>query len=133
MAHLNEFKNLGLILKIRRLIKLDHLDGVFSTRAIANWLSQCMRRAGTGFCHIGIFSKRLRSHYASSVALSKAMISDSVVYLANKVCLEDFQYIAALYAHIYLWISSSLSLISSLHHIILPRLLVLYCSAVYNF
>ena len=63
---------------------------VFNTRAIADWLAQCMHRAETGFSHIKISSKKLRNHYASFAGFSKAMNSDSIVDLANKVCLEDF-------------------------------------------
>ena len=44
----------------------------------------------TGFGHIGMSSKRFRSHSASSPALSKAMNSDSMVNHAIHVCLEDF-------------------------------------------
>ena len=54
-----------------------------------------MRIAGTGFSHIGISSKKFLSHSASSAALSKAMNSDSMVDLANTVCLVDFHDIAA--------------------------------------
>ena len=54
-----------------------------------------MRIAGTGFSHIGISSKKFLSHSASSAAFSKAMNSDSMVDLANTVCLVDFHDIAA--------------------------------------
>ena len=42
----------------------------------------------------GIFSKKFRSHSASSHALSKTMNSDSIVERAIHVCLDDFQDIA---------------------------------------
>ena len=54
-----------------------------------------MQIAGTGFDHLGIFSTNWRSHSASSVALSKAMNSNSIVDLAMHVYLEDFQETAA--------------------------------------
>ncbi len=63
---------------------------------IADWLSQCIHMAGTGFGHLGISSKNWRSHSASSPHLSRAMNSDSMVDLAIIVCLEDFQEMAAL-------------------------------------
>ena len=50
-----------------------------------------MQIAGTGFDHIGMSSKKLRNHYASSPALSKAMNSDSIVDRAIHVCFVDFQ------------------------------------------
>ena len=53
-----------------------------------------MRIASTGFSHIGISSKKILSHSASSAALSKAMNSDSMVDLANIVYLVDFHDIA---------------------------------------
>ncbi|CAN8307660.1 unnamed protein product [Cochlearia groenlandica] len=64
-------------------------------REIADWLSQCTRKAGTGFPHMGTSSKKLRSHSASWAALSRAINSDSTVDLAMTVCLEDFQDTAA--------------------------------------
>ena len=54
-----------------------------------------MRIAGTDFCHNGISFKNCRSHSTSSLALSKAMNSDSIVERAMHVCLEDFQDTAA--------------------------------------
>ncbi|KAL2534468.1 Uncharacterized protein Adt_07819 [Abeliophyllum distichum] len=54
-----------------------------------------MQIAGTGFDYLGISSKKLRSHSASSPHLSKAINSDSMVDLAITVCLEDFHDIAA--------------------------------------
>ena len=54
-----------------------------------------MRIAGTGFSHIGISSKKILSHSASSASLSKAMNSDFMVDLASTVCLIDFHDIAA--------------------------------------
>ena len=54
-----------------------------------------MHIAGTGFGHIGISSRKWRSHSAFSPTLSKAMNFDSIVDLAMQVCLEDFQDIAA--------------------------------------
>ena len=50
-----------------------------------------MQIAGTSLVHIGISSRKFRSHYASSPVLSNAMNSDSIVDLAMQVCLEDFQ------------------------------------------
>ena len=50
-----------------------------------------MHIVGTDFGHIGISSRKRRSHSASFLALSKAMNSDSLVDLAMQVCLEDFQ------------------------------------------
>ena len=58
---------------------------------IADWLSQYMQIAGTGFCQLGISSKKFLGHSASSPALSKAINSDSIVNLTIQVCLEDFQ------------------------------------------
>ena len=55
-----------------------------------------MHIAGTGLGHIGMSSKKLRSHSASSPVLSNAINSDSIVDLAMHVCLEDFQETAAL-------------------------------------
>ncbi|KAK8712362.1 hypothetical protein V6N13_147602 [Hibiscus sabdariffa] len=40
--------------------------------------------------HIGISSKKFRSHYASSLDFSRATNSDSIVSLVITVCLEDF-------------------------------------------
>lgn len=54
-----------------------------------------MHIAGTGLGHIGMSSKKLQSHSASSPILSKAINSDFIVNLAMHVCLEDFQETAA--------------------------------------
>ena len=50
-----------------------------------------MQIAGTGFGHIRMSSKKWRTHYAYSPALSKAMNSDSIVDRAIHVCFVDFQ------------------------------------------
>ena len=50
-----------------------------------------MQIAGTGLVHIGISSRKFRSHSASSPVLSNAKNSDSIVDLAMQVYLEDFQ------------------------------------------
>ena len=55
-----------------------------------------MHMAGTGFGHNGISFKNYQSHSASSLALSKAMNSDSIVEQAIHVGLKDFQDTAAL-------------------------------------
>ena len=49
-----------------------------------------------GFGHIGMSSRKFRSHSASSPALSKAMTSNSMVDRAIHVCLEDLHDIVAL-------------------------------------
>jgi len=54
-----------------------------------------MHMAGTGFDHNGISFKNYRSHSASSLALSKAMNSDSIMERTIHVYLEDIQDIAA--------------------------------------
>ena len=54
-----------------------------------------MHMEGTGFDHNGISSKNYRSHFASSLALSKAMNFDFIVEQAIHVCLKDFQGTAA--------------------------------------
>ena len=46
---------------------------------------------GTGFPHIGMSSKKLLSHSSSAIVVSNAMNSDSIVDLANTVCLQDLQ------------------------------------------
>jgi len=51
--------------------------------------------AGTSFVHNGIYFKNCRSHSASSLALSKAMNSDSIMERVIHVCLKDFQDTAA--------------------------------------
>ena len=51
---------------------------------------------GTSFGHLGMSSMKWCSHSASSLLLSKAINSDSVVEQAITVCLEDFYDIAAL-------------------------------------
>ena len=50
---------------------------------------------GTGFDHNGISYKNYRSHYASSLAISKAINYDSIIDRAIHICLEDFQDTAA--------------------------------------
>ena len=52
------------------MVLCHHLKGhnlplyrVFSVWSIANWLSQCMHRAETGFSHNGISSKKLESFW----------------------------------------------------------------------
>ena len=52
--------------------------------------------AGTAFGHNGISFKNYRSHSASSLALSKAINSDSIVERTIHVCLKDFQDTVAL-------------------------------------
>jgi len=47
--------------------------------------------ACTDLGHSGISFKNYRSHSASSLALFKALNSDSIVERAMQVCLEDFQ------------------------------------------
>jgi len=46
---------------------------------------------GTGLGYNGISFKNYQSHSASSLPLSKAINSDSIVERAIQVCLEDFQ------------------------------------------
>ena len=46
---------------------------------------------GTGLGHKGISSRNCRNHSTSSLSLSKAINSDSIVEWAIHVCLEDFQ------------------------------------------
>ena len=55
-----------------------------------------MHVAITGFGHNGISFKNCQSHSASSLTLSKAMNSDSIVEQAIHVCLKDFHDTAAL-------------------------------------
>ena len=51
--------------------------------------------AGNGLGHNGITFKNYRSHFASSLALSKDINSDSIVERTIHVCLKDFQDTAA--------------------------------------
>ena len=53
-------------------------------------MSQCMHIGGTDFGHLGMSSRKWRSHSASSSHLSSAINSDSIVDLAITVCFEDF-------------------------------------------
>ena len=55
------------------------------------WLSHCIEIAGIGFGQFGISSKNLRSHFASTLALFKALNSNSIVDQGIQICLEDFQ------------------------------------------
>ena len=50
-----------------------------------------MHMTGTGFGHNGISFKNYQNHSASSLALFKAMKSDSIVEQAIHICLKDFQ------------------------------------------
>ncbi|CAL5433238.1 unnamed protein product [Camellia sinensis] len=81
--------------------KLKRLDGVAmqvvndNAEVDGEGSAHGASQSGTGFGHIGISSRKWRSHSASSPALSKAMNSDSIVDLAMQVCLEDFQDTAA--------------------------------------
>src|SRR3954464_9056175 len=84
-----------MVLCLRRICLDLPLYMVLCALPIADWLSQCIRIAGTGFDHSGISFKRWRNHSASSAHLSKAINSDSIVDLAMIVCLEDFQDTAA--------------------------------------
>ena len=45
---------------------------------------------GISFGHLGISSRKWRSHLASSLHLSRAINSDSIVDLEIIVCFEDF-------------------------------------------
>ena len=49
-----------------------------------------MQIGGIGFGHLGISSRKWRSHSASSSHLYRAINYDSVVDLTITVCLEDF-------------------------------------------
>ena len=51
---------------------------------------------GIGLGQFGISSRKFRSHSASSVVLSNAINSDSIVDLEIHVCLEDFHYTISL-------------------------------------
>ena len=48
-----------------------------------------------GFYHIGISSKKWRSHSASYLHLFSAINSYSIVHLAITICFEDFHETAA--------------------------------------
>ena len=85
-----------LVLCLRRICLDLPLYILLCALPIADWLSQCMQVAGTGFDHLEISFTKWRSHLASSAALSSAMNSDSIVDLAIQVCFEDFHEIAAL-------------------------------------
>ena len=54
-----------------------------------------MHIGGTGFGHLGMSSRKWRSHSASSPHLSSAIKSDSIVDLAITVYFEDFHDTAA--------------------------------------
>lgn len=57
---------------------------------------QCILIAGTSLGQHGISYKILRSYYASSPTLFKAMNSNSIVDRAIQVCFKDFQDTVAL-------------------------------------
>lgn len=73
-----------------RLICLDLLLNMLFL-ALACAISQCMQIAVTGLCHLGMSSKRFFNHYASSIALSRTLNSNSIVERGIHVCLVDFQ------------------------------------------
>ncbi|PHT58376.1 hypothetical protein CQW23_00739 [Capsicum baccatum] len=53
--------------------------------------SRCIHTGATGLGQYGIYSKKLRSHSASSPTLSNVINSDSIVEQAIQVSLDDFQ------------------------------------------
>src|SRR4051812_38058006 len=59
------------------------------TLTITVWLSQFKRIVGTGFSTIGKSIKSSRSHSDSTMVVSKAVSSASIVDLVNMVCLRD--------------------------------------------
>ena len=46
---------------------------------------------GIGISHVEIFDNKLRRQLASSLAVTSAIISDSIVDWANVICFLDFQ------------------------------------------
>ena len=51
-----------------------------------------MHIAGTSFCHLEISFKKFQSHYDFSLALSKAINSNTIANLVMQVCLECVWY-----------------------------------------
>jgi hypothetical protein len=57
---------------------------------------QFIHIARTKFEQLGILSKKFQTHFAFSLAMSKATSSNSIIDLVMHVCLEDFQKTAPL-------------------------------------
>jgi hypothetical protein len=65
------------------------------TLSIADWLSQWTQIAGIGFGQYKISFEKFQSHLASSLALLRAINSDSIMNLTINVCLDNFHDTAA--------------------------------------
>jgi len=74
------------------IMNVFRLHVIYKVCALDNvaWLSQWIHIAGTVLGHSSISFKNCRSHFTSSLALSKAINFDSIVEWVIHVCLKDF-------------------------------------------
>ena len=67
------------------------LNALFFAIDIATWQSQCIDIEGVDYIPKGILDRKFLNHSASLPTNSRAINSDSMVEVAMRVCLDDFQ------------------------------------------
>ena len=79
-----------MVLCLRRICLDLPLYILFYALLIEDLLSQCTHIRGTGFSHLGISSKKWRSHATSSLYLSNAINSYSIVDMEITIYFKVF-------------------------------------------